>query len=122
MIFFSPLNPCMVKMVGACLWQGGAGGGGVETEAGSLLHFDIHIGTVMILKAAIKLTVRTQGVGGGEMPSSNAAGLHLLRPAGITQRRHLASTSLSPPPSLLCSSSLSLFLSLPFFLTYTYPE
>lgn len=85
------------------------------TGAGSLVHFDIHIGTVMILKAAIKLTVRTQGVCGGEM-------LECCRAAPITAcGDYTATTSCLHLLSLLCVSSLSPFLSLSF-LTYTYPE
>ncbi len=76
-------------------------------EAESLVHFDIHIRAVMILKAAIKLTVTSRGARGQQHKalSSRAAS---IAPA----QDYSLNTSFFQPPLLF--SSLSLFFLLSF--------
>lgn len=72
--------------------------------AESLVHFDIHILAVMILKAAIKLTVTSRGARGQQHKASSS------RAASIAPAQDYSiNTSFFQPPSLFLFSSFSLF-------------
>lgn len=64
--------------------------------AESLVHFDIHILAVMILKAAIKLTVTSRGAHGQQHKASPSA--RLLRLPRIIPTAHNFSSPLSFSP------------------------
>lgn len=74
--------------------------------AESLVHFDIHILAVMILKAAIKLTVTSRGARGQQHKASPSSAAPIA-PA----QDYSHNTSFFQPP-LFFSSSLSFYYSL----------
>lgn len=74
--------------------------------AESLVHFDIHILAVMILKAAIKLTVTSRGAR-GQQHKASASSAAPIAPA----QDYSHNTSFFQPP-LFFSSSLFFYYSL----------
>lgn len=80
-VFFFPW-PCWLLLLGAgCLLP-------VCQRPGSLVHFDIHIGEVMILKAAIKLTVAFRGSAWCQHGASLTPPAAPIIPSGITPTRN----------------------------------